>query len=131
MELGSAGKAKAILYFITKGYDVFTEFEGKSPFDFIIHKDGILKRVEVKTTKTRAKAKYNTGWVFQIKRVRPNRTKAKIYKFDKKQCDILAFYIQPIDKLIIKETDSISSTCAHTIFDKEISGSVAELVNCT
>ena len=124
MELGSTGKAKAILSFITHGYDVFTEFEGKSPFDFIVHKTNELKRVEVKTSKTRNRA--NTGWIFQIKKVRPNRTKAKIYRFNKSQCDILALYIQPLDKIIIKFSNQIFCTSSFTILDTEINGSVAE-----
>jgi Holliday junction resolvase-like predicted endonuclease len=111
------GKAKAILYFISQGYDVFTEFEGKSPFDFIVHKENVLKRVEVKTTKTKSRNK--NGWVFQLKRVRPNKTQTKIYKFSNNQCDILALYVQPIDVLLIKISSDIKATSGLTISNQE------------
>ena len=45
MDIGSLGKAKVIAYLIALGYNVYLEFDGKSPFDLVIHKDDILDRV--------------------------------------------------------------------------------------
>ncbi len=115
MNLGSYGKIKVAAYLIEKGYDVFIELDGKSPFDLVAHKDGILERVEVKTTKTRSKS--NSGWEVQIKSIRPNRTKNRIVGFDNTKSDILCVYIQPIDKILLYKSCNIKNSIKFIIHD--------------
>ena len=118
MDLGSLGKSKVISELIKKEYDVFTEFEGKSPFDLVAHKEQKLYRVEVKSTQRRTK--YNTGWEVQIKKVRPNRSKAVIHNFSSDQCDILAVFIEPLDKVILIQSSEIKTKSMLTILDKSL-----------
>lgn len=118
MDLGSLGKAKVICKFIEENFDVFTELDGKSPFDLVVHKENVLFRVEIKTTETRNKA--NTGWSIQIKKVRPNKTGNKITNFSPEQCDILAIYIKPIDTVVLINSSDIKVKTELLIFDKQI-----------
>lgn len=48
--IGNIGEAKAKLFFIEGGYDIFTPETINACIDFIIYKDGICKTVEVKST---------------------------------------------------------------------------------
>jgi len=112
------GEAKAITCFIENGYDVFTQFSGKSSFDFVAYKNDKLYRVEVKTTTRRSRA--DTGWEVQLKRVRPNRTGNNIAIFDNASCDFLCIYIQPIDKIYIIESCNVKATSALTLLDSDL-----------
>jgi len=92
---------------------------GKGFFDLIVTKDGIkLERVEVKCTKRRTKS--NSGWEVQIKSVRPNRTKSIIRKFDSTRSDMLVVYIEPLDRIVVYNSEDIKVTCALVILDKDI-----------
>lgn len=106
---GSIGEAKVICKLLEEGYSVFTQFSGKASFDMIAEKDGELKRIEVKSTRTKSKSK--NYWSVQLKKVRPNRSQNKIVRFDKNQCDILAVYIEPEDKVVLINSDTINQTC--------------------
>jgi Holliday junction resolvase-like predicted endonuclease len=117
-DLGSLGKAKVICRLVEENYDVFMELDGKSPFDLIVHKNDILQRVEIKATETRTKA--NTGWTIQIKKVRPNKTANIITNFSPKQCELLAIYIKPLDKVILIASQDVKTTCEMTILDNDI-----------
>lgn len=118
MDLGSLGKSRTISELIRNGFDIFTEFEGKAPFDLVAHKDGELKRIEVKSTQRRTK--YDTGWEIQIKRVRPNRSETVIHNFNSSQCDILAVYIEPLDKVLLLDSSKIKVKTMLTILDSEL-----------
>ncbi len=118
MDIGSLGKAKVVTKLIEMGYDVFLEFDGKSPFDLVIHKDDVLERVEVKYTETRNRT--NTGWVVQLKKVRPNRTRNKIVNFDKSKLEKLIVFIKPLNTVVLFEAKDIKVTSALSIFDKDL-----------
>lgn len=122
-KLGELGESKAISEFIRDGFDVFTQFSGKAPFDLVICRDGILQRVEVKTTKTRTP--YDTGWRIQLRKIRSNLSETKIHKFDKNQSDLLAVYIAPLDRVVILNSNEITVSSALTILDEHL-GEVAE-----
>lgn len=96
----------------------FSELDGKSPFDLVVHKDNKLYRVEIKSTETRSK--YNTGWEVQLKKVRSNRSENKITNFSSNQCDILVVYICPIDEIILIDSSLVKVKSSLTITDKEI-----------
>lgn len=118
MDIGSLGKAKVVTRLIELGYDVFLEFDGKSPFDLVIHKNDVLERVEVKYTGTRNKA--NTGWKVQLKKVRPNRTRNKIINFDKTKLEKLVVFIEPLNLVVLFESKDINVTCELCILDKDL-----------
>ena len=115
---GSIAKFKAATYFMELGYDVFMEMDGKSPFDLVLHKEGKLERVEVKSTRRRSK--YETGWEVQIKKVRPNRTRNNIKPFDNSECDKLVIYVVPLDEILVYEAQDIKVKNTLTILDKDI-----------
>lgn len=49
-QLGNIGEAKAKLYFIEQGYDIFVPETVNPPFDFIVVKNNICQKVEVKSS---------------------------------------------------------------------------------
>jgi len=118
MDVGSLGKAKVIAHLIELGYDVYLEFDGKSPFDLVVHKDDLLERVEVKTTGRRTK--FNTGWEVQLKKVRPNRTSNKIINFDNSKVDKVVVYIEPIRKVVLYDAKDIKAKTAMAVLDKDL-----------
>lgn len=111
MNNGILGEAKAIAYLLEKGYDVFNQFGGKAPFDLVAHKDNTLYRVSVKSTSFLKKNTY----IVYLQRVRPNRTKNIIHKFDKTCCDLLAIYIVPEDRIVLLEASGIKQKCSLSI----------------
>ena len=117
MDLGTVGKIRIISYFIEKGYDVFIEVDGKSPFDIVVHKEGLLERVEIKTTSTRCRSK--RGWVVQLKKVRSNKNRNKITSFNPNQCDLVAIYIRPKDKVVILKSKEIEAKSTINVYTEE------------
>ncbi len=104
--LGSLAEAKVIAKLIENSFDVFIQFSGKAPFDIVAYRDGQMLRVQVKGTSSRTR--YG---VFQVllKAVRPNRTGNVIHYFDSSQCDVLAVYIEPLDKVCFLHATEISA----------------------
>ncbi len=95
---GSLAEMKVITDLTEKKWHVFNQVSGKAPFDIVVYKDGILKRISIKSCN---KEPTPTGkYSIEVGRVRSNKTENKIYKFSKEECDILAVYIVKIDKII-------------------------------
>ena len=118
MYQGDLGEIKVAAHFMQLGYQVFTCL-GKGFFDLIITKDGInLERVEVKSTSRRSRN--DTGFEVQLKRVRPNRTKSTIHKWDSTKCDKLAIYVVPIDKIVVFDSEDVKVSNSMILGDKEI-----------
>ncbi|WP_414694686.1 group I intron-associated PD-(D/E)XK endonuclease [Paenibacillus sp.] len=95
-------------------FDVYVELVGKAPFDLIAHKEGLLYRVSVKSTMS-TKCESGHSWEVQLKRVRSNKTGNAIHKFDPDSCDILAIYIEQIDKVCFFNPKEINCTSSITI----------------
>lgn len=53
-EQGNIGEASAILHYTTLGFRVSKPLFENCPYDFIVDKDGILFRVQVKTCRNKA-----------------------------------------------------------------------------
>lgn len=118
MNQGDLGEIKAASHFMHRGYQVFYCL-GKGSFDLVVTEDGTkLERVEVKCTKTRTKT--DTGWVVQIKSLRPNRSKTTIKRFDSTRSDLLVVFIEPIDRIVVFKSSDIKTTCALTILDTDL-----------
>lgn len=94
--MSSVSEAKIVADFAVKGFDIFTQSNGKSPFDLVVHKDGKVLRVQVKSCgKLDKKGRFHV----QLRSVRHNKTENKIIKFDPNSCDILAIYLFGPDKI--------------------------------
>ena len=113
--LGALGKSRTVSEFLRLGYDVFQEYDGKSPFDLAVYRDNAFSRVECKSTATRTR--HDTGWLVELKRVRAN-TKSNIIKnFDNTSCEFLSIYIEPIDRVIIIPASEITNKSQIAIRD--------------
>ena len=118
MNNGILGESRAITELIKQGYEIFTQFSGKAPFDFVAYLDGECKRVEVKSTSRRTK--YDTGWEVQLKKVRPNSSRNVITNFDNTSCDILCVYIVPLDIVVVYNSSDIKAKTSMAIQDGEV-----------
>lgn len=118
-KVGSLGEMKAACYFLENGYEVFFQFDGKAPFDFILFKDNAFKTVSVKTTSTKTYG----NWTVQLKSIRSNKTKNRIENFDNSIIDFLVIYIKPIDKLIVYDAKTIKQKTAMQIVIGELAES--------
>jgi Holliday junction resolvase-like predicted endonuclease len=98
-ELGTLGEIKAAAHFASEGYEVYVPFGGKSRHDLLLNKGRVILRVEVKTTQT--KDAKSGSWLVQLRSIRSNRTENVIKHFDSSQCDIIAVYIEPEDRIEI------------------------------
>ena len=105
-QLGNLGEARAITRFIQHGFDIYTQFSGANPFDFIAYRDGKLYKIEVKTTNISPRyGGYNialTGNSYG-----PDRT--IIHKPLNESIDILVVYIYPLDTLCFVDPREIKS----------------------
>lgn len=95
-------------HFCKLGYEVYPPLTENSTYDFLIHKDGIIKSVEVKSTSV----KKPTGYEVSLKSIRSNKTSNRIIKFDNTKMDILSVYIEPEDVVKVLDPTSISNTSA-------------------
>lgn len=99
----SLGESKVIYELTKKGYHIFNQVSGKAPFDIVIYKEGVLKRISIKSC---AKKPNTVGnYSIEVGRVRSNKTSNKIYKFSKDECDILAVYIVDLDEVIYLDSE--------------------------
>lgn len=105
-QIGTVGELKSLTAFVEHGFDVFVQYAGNGPFDFVAHRDDKLWKVEVRTTnrqdKNGAYPVELTGTIYG-----PDRT--VIHKPLKKSIDILVVYIVPINTLIFKKRSTITA----------------------
>lgn len=112
------GELKVAAALAEQHYDVFVGWGGKSVCDLVAHKDGVLYRVQIKTTSTQATS---GNWTVQIKSVRHNKTANVIHNFDASKCDMLAIYVLPEDRVVFVDPKLHDNGCQLTI-----PGAVAE-----
>lgn len=109
----SIAELKVMTDLTAKHWHIFNQVSGKAPFDLVAYKDGMLKRVSVKSC---SKEPNGAGsYVIEVGRVRSNKTENKIYKFDQNECDILAIYIVKEDKIIYVDSFTAHDKRALTI----------------
>lgn len=104
--LGSLAEAKVIATLTEQKWFVFNQTSGKAPFDVVAYRDGILKRISIKGTSN--KDEYDS-YLVQIGRVRSNKTSNTVHKFDSNECDVVAIYIKPLDKVCFISAQDITS----------------------
>lgn len=101
---GNIGEAKVLTYFIENEYDVYLPFQENGECDMIVCKDGILYRVSIKFTSQKS----NQGFAVELRNVSRRKDNQVIVKdFNKQFIDLLAVYIQPLDKVVVIETKDI------------------------
>ena len=104
-------------HFLQNGYEVYSSISDNSEFDIIVSKDGILKKVEIKSVNYIRGSSYEV----QLKSVRANKTSNKIRYFDSKRVDILAVFIEPENKVVIYDALEIKSKTTMRILVSVIS----------
>jgi len=115
--ISSIAEAKTIYELTRMEYHVFNQVTGKAPFDLIAYKNGEIFKISVKSIlKKNRYGKYEV----QLKRVRSNKTCNTIYKFNNKECDILAVYIYEIDVLLFIKSSEINTGCALTLSNAQM-----------
>jgi PD-(D/E)XK endonuclease len=128
--LGSLGESKVAAELSRYRFHVFTQTTGKAPFDLVAYKDGRLYRVNVKTTQRLSKW---GSWELKIASVRSNRTGNRIVPFDFTSCDVLAVYIEPLDKVCFLHSSEVAGKNYITLRDKTVHQyklpSISELAN--
>lgn len=114
-EIGNIGEAKAKLYFIELGYNVFSPETINPPFDFIIEKGGICNKIEVKSSNSKNGAiRLTTSYTT---------TKNNTFKLFNSPADFLVLYHHLTNVLkIVKCSDYIgrNSIAIHTITDGNV-----------
>jgi hypothetical protein len=82
---GSIGLSFSIAYLTKKGYNVSVPLVDNQSYDLVCEVENELKKVQVKTTKT----KENSNYCVQLRSIRSNRSGNTIHKFDSKSSDYL------------------------------------------
>lgn len=105
---GNIGEAKALEYFISKGYEVYLPFGTATSCDLVVYKDGTCERVSVKTTRRKSRG---NGWMVKIRQS----GRAGEIPFDSTTSDILFIYVVPEDRIVIINSKDIKSKFEITI----------------
>jgi hypothetical protein len=107
---GTIGLSYAIAYLTKKGYNVSVPLVDNQSYDLVCEIDGNLKKVQVKSTRT----KENSNYCIQLRSIRSNRTENTIHKFDNNSCDYLLavtevgdIYFIPTSEIKSKSTLSL------------------------
>jgi hypothetical protein len=91
---GDLGVLKAQVDLYEKGYLILNPSTEHSPFDLVVYKDGVFKRIQVKyrslTTTGTMEVKFSTSWA--------SKTGNHINKYDKNEVDIFCVYCPETDK---------------------------------
>ncbi len=96
--MNNLSEAKVLAKFAENRMHVFTQTTGKAPVDMILLEKNNLYKISVKSTGS-LKNKDTTSYLIELRRIRTNKHKNVIYNFDNKVCDILAVYINELDKI--------------------------------
>jgi DNA gyrase/topoisomerase IV subunit A len=99
---GNIGESKVMLHYISEKYSVYLPFGTASKNDMIVEKDGIIKRISVKSTRTKSKS---GKYIVKIRQGKLNKQVA----FDKNGSDILCVYIVPEDRIVFINSQDITA----------------------
>lgn len=105
---GNIGEAKAVEYFINEGYTVYLPFGTAAKNDMVIEKDNEIKRVSVKTANSKHK---NGKYKVRIRQGKMN----KQIPFNPLSTDIVAIYVVPENRIVLKNSVDIKSGFELTI----------------
>lgn len=82
---GDIGLSAAVYQYTKLGYFASVPLTDNCSYDLIVDTNNGLKTVQVKSSKS----KRNGNFIVQVGRVRSNRTKNAIHRFDSSECDLL------------------------------------------
>lgn len=99
---GDAGLGVAIGYFCAKGVTVSLPLTDSQDYDLIIDEDGLLKKVQVKTTNYKYGGKY---WNFNLSVKGGNQSFGTIKKFDNTKVDYVFVLCGDGTKYLIPSID--------------------------
>src|SRR5690349_16781540 len=97
---GRLAEAKVISFLIENGYEVYVPFSNNSKYDVLAYKEGLVQRISTKFTSVK---KHSGTWVVEMRQIYRGNNIVNIDKFDKTQCDLIAVYIGPLDKVVLVE----------------------------
>lgn len=99
---GDAGLGVAISYFVLKGYTVFIPLTDSQDSDLVVDMDGVLKRIQVKTTKF----KRNGMYILNLRVFGGNRSgKGKVKLFNQTNNDYVFAFTNEGDRYLIPTED--------------------------
>lgn len=113
---GSAGLGAAIGHFCSKGLVVSIPLVDNQDYDLIVEEDGVLKKVQVKTTGTKNRS---GNYEVQLKAVRANKTENKIKRFDPTKVDYL-FILCDNGTIYLVPCNEINVTCSLTLTENKV-----------
>jgi hypothetical protein len=114
--IGGLAEVRVMAELTRQRFHVFNQVTGKAPFDLVAVKGGKLLKISVKGT-FRKKSIKTSSYEIQIGRIRSNKSKNNVYKFNKYECDYLAVYINDIDKVCFIKSNKINSGRVITVRD--------------
>jgi len=109
---GRLAEAAVIKEMILLGYEVYTPFSDCAKYDLLARQGTEILRVTVKYCSTQTDS---GGYLVELRQVsRRNNSTVQVDKFDPADFDILAVYIGPEDRVVLKKVD-FSNTRGITI----------------
>lgn len=112
-EQGNIGLGRAIAFFVENGYVVSIPLNDCQKYDLIVEKDGILYRVQVKTSTYQQN---KSSWTVRLATSSGNTVKNTVTPFDTDSCDLLfiltnnmTMYCIPTDKIEAKHTLNVGN----------------------
>lgn len=106
--IGGLAELKVMSELAKQRFHVFFQMSGKAPFDLIAYKNNNIVKISVKGSYRKIKTTTNS-YEIQIGRVRSNKNKNVIYKFNPYECDIVAVYVNDIDKVFFVKSSDIKN----------------------
>ncbi len=112
--LGAVAEVRVTAWLLNEGWDVFTSVTGKSRFDLIAARDGLVLRVEVKSASTRTP---NGGFPVSLRAIRSNRSGNHVRYLSPTDSDVVAIYLHPIETVCFFPTASLDGRNAITLHE--------------
>lgn len=115
-KVGLLAEAKVLAYLIEKDIEPYLPFADNGPVDILGIQNTRVLKISVKSTNK--KSKYNS-WTVELRTVSRRKESICIKEFDNSKCDILAVYIQPLDRVILLDAQKIKSKSGLSIMELE------------
>ena len=100
---GTLGEIKAAAHLVSLGYRIFWPLDSHDKFDLVAFKDNQFLKVQVKSSSFRTKA--SKSWIVTLDNV-THKSGGGVERrtISNDNCDLLAVYIIPEDRVVILET---------------------------
>lgn len=113
--LGALAHAKVVAALVHRHWEVFLPVTGKAPFDLVAVSGRQLRKVEVKGCGTR---RPNGGFAVNLRSIRPNRSGSTIRFLDPAVSDVVALYLEPIDRVCFFPTVELAGRSTITLHEE-------------